>query len=101
MNKTLKALNPTDLPSPDLAYNNHLYLSPDNYKILKEECKSNPVYVSLNGYVFIASPSKAVEDTKVALGKFPRRYMKLNYIDSVEVSLYSPSDEIVGLSSLT
>ena len=86
----LTGISPGNLPSPELAYSNHIYVSPKNYQTLKAHSKSSIVYVHLKGYIFILNEHKGVEDDKVALGKYPRMYMKLAYTDTVDIVLYNP-----------
>ena len=99
---TLRGLNPANIPSADLAYNNNVYLSSRNYQALKLQAKTTPVYVAVKGLVFIANEHRSIEDKQIALGKYPRQYLKLSFTDSLDVSLYRPpQDMIQSLSSLT
>ena len=98
----LRGLNPANLPAPELAYTNFLYLSPRNFQALKAQQKTTPIYVTLKSYVFIAGEHRGLDDRQVGLGKYPRTYMKLAYTDSVDVALYKPpQDMIQSLASIT
>ena len=94
-------LTPANLPANDLGYTNYVYVSQKNYSnlVLANQMKK-PVYVAIKTYVFIIEGDKRIEENQIALGKFPRTYMKLSFTDTVRVSLYKPTSDII-LTSMT
>jgi len=89
-------LIPANLPSNELGYTNYVYISTSNYSTLVQANQmKKPVYVSIKGYIFIVEGDKRVEENQIALGRFPRTYMKLSFTDNVTVSLYKPEADII------
>lgn len=89
-------LTPANLPSNELGYTNYVYISPSSYStLIQANQMKKPLYVAIKQYVFICEADKRVEEGQIALGRFPRTYMKLAYTDQVQVSVYKPTSDII------
>jgi len=88
-NTFVLSLFPCNLPSNQLGFTGKVYVSKNTYsKYLAANHQKKPVQVTMKGYIFEVEPQAQVEDDKIALGKFPRTYMRVAFTDQVPVSLF-------------
>lgn len=52
--------------------------------------QQKPVHVQMKGFIFELQPARNIDNDKIALGKYPRTYMRLAYTDTVHTILHVP-----------
>ena len=95
-------LKPVNLPNPELGYTGCVYISERNYSsFVMMTGGKKPLYIQIKSAIYIAERHSSVNDDQIALGKYPRLYLRISLTDVLDVSLYQPSQELEnGLSLL-